>query len=114
MTAALAGYLPHLPPLPASDPSLRWSRETRQMRRLEMQPWAVTLVHRVVVSVANEHGVTFGQIMGKIRDAHIVRARERAMALCRWSTGMSYPSLGALFGSDHTSIMAAVRRYERR
>jgi chromosomal replication initiation ATPase DnaA len=58
------------------------------------------------------HRVTLAGVLGQSRLASVVRARHDLWAMCRWSLGMSYGELGALFGVDHTTVVSAVRKCE--
>ena len=62
--------------------------------------------------IAAEHGLTFARMASRSRLATTVRARHRWWAATKWSLGLSYPETGALFGVDHTTVMAAVRKVE--
>lgn len=66
----------------------------------------------VVQRIAADHGVDLAHLLGGDRHEPVVRARDHAVAVLRWSTGWSLPHLGRLFGMDHTSIMLAVRRHD--
>jgi chromosomal replication initiator protein len=67
---------------------------------------------RVTEEIAESHGVTLDMVLGPERSDHIVRAREHALAVVRWSTGLSFPAIGNIFDRDHSTVMSAVRRYE--
>lgn len=43
----------------------------------------------------------------------IAQQRHVAMWLCRNDTDLSYPSIGAAFGRDHSTIISGVRRIDR-
>lgn len=64
-------------------------------------------------AAARAHGVRVEDLVG--------RARSRSVAVARgqlWTelhdAGASYPELGAVFGRDHTSVLAGVRRHKVR
>ena len=80
------------------------------LRRGAMRDAIESLVRRV----AEEHGVLPHAIYSPTTRPRVVRARDHVLALLRWSTGFSFPELGDLFAMDHTSIVAAVRRHEKR
>lgn len=75
---------------------------------------AKEILDRFVEKIAHEHGVTVHQIMVAKSDRHPAasRARFHAWAVVKWSTGLSFPEIGAFFGVDHTSVLAGVRRWE--
>jgi hypothetical protein len=75
----------------------------------EPVPYALlTLIART----ATLHQVAIHGVLSPSRSPSLVRARDHAMALIRWSTGLSFPEIGRLFDRDHTSVIAAVDRYE--
>lgn len=68
----------------------------------------------VLLRIAKEESTTVADLLGRQRYSSISRARHRAAAVLRWSTGWSYPEIGAVFNRDHTSIIHSVRVYEDR
>jgi len=80
-----------------------------------MKPWTRPddRVRRVIAQIAGEHGVPLDRVMGRCRLARVSYARHHAMAVIRWSSGLSFPEIGRYFGRDHTTVIAGVRRYER-
>jgi hypothetical protein len=71
-------------------------------------------VREYVARVAKSHAVSLQAVMSTARHPAVCRARDQAMAVLRWTCNYSFPELGAMFGRDHTSVMAAVERYEAR
>ena len=69
-------------------------------------------VAQVVRRIAREHGCTVEDIYGRSRMGDVPRGRMRAYAVLRWSTNLSLPELGRIFGRDHTTILTGVRKYE--
>ncbi len=80
--------------------------QLRQARLREAGALAVT------ERIAAAHGITLGVLLDGSRTAPVVRCRDHALHVLRWSTLWSYPHLGHLFGMDHTSVMVAVQRHE--
>ena len=77
--------------------------------------WTLRLrvrVERVVRRIAREHECTVEDLYGASRHPTVTRARFRAYAVLRWSTGLSLPEIGLIFNRDHTTILAGVRKYE--
>jgi chromosomal replication initiator protein len=71
---------------------------------------SVELIQRVV---AERHGVSVNDILGKRRSQNIALARQVAMYLSRRLTGCSFPEIGSLFGGrDHSTVIHAVRVVE--
>lgn len=82
-----------------------------------------TRVREIVVTVAQEYGVTEEQILGPNYRGKdwIVAARHEAMLRTRELTRpngspvFSYPSIGGFFGGrDHTTAMNAIKRAKER
>lgn len=65
-----------------------------------------------VERIAREESVPVRAIFLHMRDADSSAARRRCMAVLRWSTRWSYPTIGRIFGRDHTTVIAACRKYE--
>jgi hypothetical protein len=74
-----------------------------------------TKAQQIIADMAHQHGLTYGDIMGKSRRDPIVAARHAAIAAvylncridgCRYSL----PKLGRVFGLDHTSCLFALRK----
>lgn len=61
-------------------------------------------------------GVTYGQVIGPSRSIPVVEARHTCMLVVhRERPDLSFPQLGAIFGGrDHTTILSAVRKMEKR
>lgn len=49
-------------------------------------------------------------LLGECRQDFAVSARHQAIWMIARDTGLSYPSIGKIFGRDHTSVLHAVRR----
>lgn len=67
----------------------------------------------IVLYVSLAHGVRIADIRGRSRLAHIVRARHE----CWWRLrrqGWSLPAIGREFGVDHTTVLAALRKFKVR
>ncbi len=63
----------------------------------------------MVESVAERHGVSVGDIIGRIGTREVTRARHDLMT-CMWGSGCGYAEIGRLLGRDHSSVIYAVRR----
>ncbi len=67
-----------------------------------------------VETIAAEHHVTIGEIMGRDRHAHIVAARHHAWLYFKAELGWSYPAIARFWGAfNHTTIMSAVDKAAR-
>ena len=68
---------------------------------------------RTLKRIARDHGVSAVAVVGRKRDARTSMARHRLWAVMRWTLGLSYQDLGAMFDRDHTSVLHGVRKYEK-
>ena len=69
---------------------------------------------KLIQTIAQFYGIKHDDIMGKKRDAEIVRPRQIAMYLLREMFGFSYPKIAqTLGGKDHTTIMHGFSKIER-
>lgn len=66
-------------------------------------------VDRIIEIVARRYRVDAAELYGACRSEHLVAPRKMAMYLAREITGLSYPSLGRIFGRNHTTILYAYR-----
>ena len=65
----------------------------------------------IIAQVSHQLGVSQNELLGSSRTPSSVFARQIAMYLCRSLLGLSYPSLGRLFGGkNHSSVMHAVKK----
>lgn len=70
---------------------------------------------QVQEAVAGRLGVTVDAILSPTRTAPVVRARQLAMYLSRQLTDLSLPAIAEAFNRrDHTTVMHAIRKVERR
>lgn len=67
----------------------------------------------IVNRVAEKFAVTPEAILSKLRDAHLVRAREIIVLILRREYGYSLQRVGGFLGRHHTSIMYAERMASR-
>lgn len=71
------------------------------------------IVAVMVERIAGEHGLTFADLRSRDQRRGVHYARQRAMAVLSWSTGLSHVEIGAIFGRDRSSVDAAILAYER-
>lgn len=78
-------------------------------------PWGSPRSLLVIVKAVSDHyGVDVAEVVSKRRQERVVKPRQIAMMLCKQMTPHSYPSIGRAFGGkDHTTVIHAVRKYER-
>jgi len=67
-------------------------------------------VMSIVDDVAETHGLTQAEILGRNRQAHIVRARHECFGIAK-GAGVSYADIGRSMGRDHTAIMHGVKKW---
>lgn len=61
-------------------------------------------VDRIIACVARHNSVSIDDIMGTVRKKNIKNARNVAMYVVRYITGMSLPQIGAIFNRDHSTV----------
>jgi len=67
----------------------------------------------IAEEVAAKHGLTsWRELRSHRRNPRLCAAKREAWWRCRNETDHSYPAIGRFFGFDHTTILAAVRKYE--
>lgn len=68
---------------------------------------------RIVIEVAERHGLTPDALMQRNRTQKVAHARFEAMAMMRREFGDTFPKIGRFFGGmDHTAVMHGIRRHE--
>ena len=70
--------------------------------------------HSLVELVAAKHGITTKELMSPTRKKNIVEARQEAMYRIKVSTGYSILEIARFFNKDHTTILHAISKYERK
>ena len=85
-------------------------RGTSQAFILFSEPRSRMFAHNVVAAIAEKHGFTKAQLLGKSRVRSLVDARSEAAKALR-AKGLSLPRIGQLLGGrDHTTILNLLRR----
>ena len=80
-------------------------------REILPDPVPEVSVERIIAITAAYFGVTTGDLVGHVRTAPLVRARQVAIHLARELTDLSMPRIGQAFGGrDHTTVMHADRK----
>lgn len=71
----------------------------------------VSPMRALITRIAEDHGLTYADMIGKSRRKHIVQARHEAIWAVRDARpDMSLPQIGRLFHKDRTSILHALRK----
>ncbi len=81
-------------------------------RRVAEAP--ATTADDIIAQVASGHGLSVNDVIGRSTQRHIVTARHEAMWRIRNETTLSFPSIGKLFGRDHSTVQHAVKLVEKR
>ena len=68
----------------------------------DSEPLAVTL-EKIFAATAKKYSVTKEEIVGKKRTKEIMQARHVAVYLIREITEISFPTIGKMFGKDHST-----------
>ena len=72
-------------------------------------------VRQIILETAIKHGVTEAEILGPCRTKKYVDARHEAMWRARQERpDLSLPQIGNAFRRDHTSILSAVRKMDKK
>lgn len=88
-----------------------WHGPVRVRRPEEAPP----SIRRIVLGVAQRHGLSLADLIGRSGCRKIVWPRQEAMLLCavqrRWDgqRAYSYPKIARFLNRDHTTIMHGVR-----
>lgn len=81
----------------------------RYMARLQITE--KSSIRRIITIVAEEYGLTYGDIIGHRRTRRYVQARFEAIAeVKRQKPHLTLPQLGKAFNRDHTSILHALQK----
>lgn len=73
------------------------------------------VMEAAVKAVAEKHGVTLEDIMGRSKRRHIAWARQEAMHELYALGWLSMPRIGQYLGGlDHTSVLYGIRRHKER
>ncbi|QQG42561.1 MAG: hypothetical protein HYW15_03615 [Candidatus Giovannonibacteria bacterium] len=65
---------------------------------------------KIVASVAQFYNLSLVEIKKRTRKGTIAHARQIAMYLIRTMIGLSFPSIGRIFGLDHTTVLYAFEK----
>lgn len=66
----------------------------------------------IVAAVARRHGMSSRDLMSERRTAPVVKARQRAVWLCRRMTLRALPAIGRAVRRDHTTVIHSIRAVE--
>lgn len=72
------------------------------------------LMADIIREVAERHGLSVGDLVGKSHSRSIAWPRHEAMWECRMRTQQSFPAIGRKFNRDHSTVIIAVRKHAQR
>ena len=72
-----------------------------------------TDINRIIAETARVAGLTSSDLLGKCREKRVYHPRAVAMKVCSDYTDASLPAIGAAFNRDHTTVLSALRSFER-
>ncbi len=67
---------------------------------------------KIIKAVAEYHGITVEDILGKAQNRECTNPRKIAMYLCRTELKLPFMKIGQLFGRDHSTVMTSVKQIE--
>ena len=70
------------------------------------------LVEKILTAVCKNYGIGIDQIKSKKKTDNIANARHIATYIIRKMTDLSLKEIGAIFGRDHTTVMASINKVE--
>lgn len=74
-----------------------------------LPPSPADMTRQLIEDVAEEHDVTYKDIMSLRRDRKIAFARHDAMWRVHTQTKLSYPAIGRIFKRDHSTVISGIR-----
>ncbi len=83
-------------------------------RRAIPDPIDLPCIERIRRAVCHVYGIPYGKLMAEDRHHTASEARQVTMWFLRKSLNMSYSEIGHECRRDHTTVMAAVRRIDRK
>lgn len=72
------------------------------------------LVKKIIAATAEVYGISVTDLMSNRRKAEFTEARHAAILLAVRCTKWSYPEIGRFFDRDHTTVMYAHKKLEKK
>ena len=72
------------------------------------------MVERIIACIANNYRMSPADLKGRKKSKEIANARHICIYIIRSMTDMSLPTIGNIFGRDHTTIMNSVEVIEKK
>ena len=91
--------------------TLEFARE--MLRRMNLDTHRKVTPQLIMKLVANHYDLQVSDLRGRSRAHAISRPRQLAMYLSRKHTDQSFPAIARVFKKDHTSVIAACRKFEQ-
>lgn len=68
---------------------------------------------KIIEEISRTYNISEKDIVSQKRSAHIMKARQAAMYICRETLGMTYEDIGKIFGDrDHATVLHTVKKVE--
>ncbi len=68
---------------------------------------------KMINDTANHFGIRLSDILGKSHKKEFTYPRQIAMYFCRLKLHLPYQKIGAIFGRDHSTVMASVKQIQK-
>jgi chromosomal replication initiation ATPase DnaA len=105
------------PPVVISNLEVAARKAERKAKRLAVADKAFERVNlkilREMEDVADRYGLTVADIRAGSRSKAISKARQQIWVMLRVKYEWSYPQIGKLFGTDHSSVMHGIKQAKR-
>jgi chromosomal replication initiator protein len=89
------------------------SGEMNTEKSREEEGHARDLQNKIIAAVARFYKISIKEMKRRTRKASVAAPRKVAIYLIRDMTGLSYLSIGRLFGLDHSTAIHAYQKIER-
>ena len=76
-------------------------------------PKLITKGERILIETAAKHKISVKDIRSAIRNNKLVRARWECMYRLKTELNLSLPCIGRFMNRDHTTVLHAIRKYEK-
>ncbi len=70
------------------------------------------MIERIISAVSKKYGVPVEDIKSKKKTDNIANARHVAIYIIKKLLNLSYPSIGQIFGRDHSTVISSVNKVE--
>jgi chromosomal replication initiator protein len=70
------------------------------------------MIERIITAVSKKYGVPVEDIKSKKKTDNIANARHVAIYIIKKLLNLSYPSIGQIFGRDHSTVISSMNKVE--